>query len=412
MEYIALIVGGFMLLKLYFSILDNKSEQISNITIILLLLYDWIFIHMFYLLPNIIVWSLKSFGELLIVVSTYLSCRRTLNSSNFRTINVAFIYFIGIPFIYSFLLSKSLSNYTINGYKDFFFPYILFFLLFKCKYLNFNYNILNYVSVIVPTGAIIQFMLYDGQLTSFWFYDYFNCFEDNPIETGYYNYLKENSLRATSCFVTPIDLSLISGVLIIYHFTYFMVKSPQRVIHFCLLLYSFIGLYLSQTRVGFAVVIIGVLTLFDTKKGIVSLKRICFIPIIFIILTFVFITNGSLNDDSSLGRVIQYKTFINEFSIWGSGISDYDAIFKYDSYILSSFKMMGGAAFLYFMMYFTLLKLSVKLFNSTSKTRHAYFVIASANSLIYTFAIQHLAGSCVLTLIIFLMFNYIYNPEK
>ena len=414
MSYVVIIIGIILLLRLFYFLLNNHSQQVSNIIVILLIMYDWIFIHLTYSLPSNIAFILKSFGEILIFMLTFLLIGRlSYNKCRIHNIDYIFCFFIIIPFVISLVFGSSLSNMALSGYKDFFFPYILSYLLFKSKYLNFKYNVLNYITVIITSGAIIQTLLYDGNLSSLWFYKSFERFDENPIETGFYNYLKDDSLRATSIFVTPIDLSITTGLLCIYHLSQIMMRRNNRIIQLILMIYAFVGLCLSQTRVGFAFVAIGIATLIYTKKSrSVSFKTLLTIPILFIIATFGFMVNGKIDDGSALGRLIQYAEFFNSFSLLGYGIGDYDAIYKYDSFLLCSARMMGIAALLYFIMYFKLLKYVIKNYRSYRVSQYAPFIIASSTSLIYAFVFQHLAGSIALTLVIIFMFDFIYNPSK
>ncbi len=414
MNYIALIIGIILLLRLFYFLFNNHSQHVSNIIVILLIMYDWIFIHIAYSLPSNITFILKSFGEILLFILTFLLIGRLGYNKN-RTQNIDYIFFLFIivPFLISLASGGSLSNMALSGYKDFFFPYILSYLLFKCKYINFNYKILSYITVIISSSAIIQIVLYDGNLSSLWFYNSFERFDENPVDTGFYNYLKEDTLRATSIFVTPIDLSITSGLLTIYHLSQIIIKRNNRIIQFMLMIYAFMGLWLSQTRVGFAIVAIGIVVLiYINRSRYISLRTLLLIPLFFIIATFVCMASGRIDDGSALGRLIQYADFFNTFSMTGYGIGDYDAIYKYDSFILCSARMMGITALLYFMMYFKLLKHVVNIYKSYRLSQYAPFIIASSTALIYAFIFQHLAGSIALTLVIIFMFDFIYNPNK
>lgn len=414
MTIFSIIIAFVLLLFLFIFFFKGCRKKTSNTLIILLILYDWIFINLSYYLPNNIVFVLKSSCEILIILLLVILMIRTRKKTKISKFDLRFLGLLGIPFLVSIISGGDLSL-ALSGYKDYFFPYILAFLLLKCHYLNVDYRILTSITLIVTSGAILQTIFFNGNLTSLWFYDSFSHFDENPIDVGYYNYLKENSLRATSCFVSPIDLSIISAILVLYHLSNIVVSKCHIKQHFVLMVCALIALLLSQTRVGVIIVVIGMLTLgvIQFKWSKISLLKLYVIPISFIIITFILMAIGMVGDESALGRIVQYITFFDSFSLFGAGIGDYNALFKYDSFLLCTLRMMGIAAILYLSLYFYLFKFIVNLYKSKRNFSFCMpFVLSSANALIYAFVFQHLAGSIALTLIIIFMLDLVANPNK
>lgn len=415
MTGISIIVAFVLFLFLFISIRNKDCKQFTSIFILLLLLYDWIFICIGYALPSQIVLILKSFSEILIMLFLLLLLARTGRYVVVEKIDVLIAVFCGIPFITSILSGGGFSSLALSGYKDFFFVYIISYLLLKSRYLVVDYRVLDIITIIVSTGAILQTFFFNGNLETLWFYNSFDNLPENPVDVGYYNYLKDDALRATSCFVTPIDLSITSAMLIIYHVSQVFANKEKSAGQLMLAIYAFVGLWISQTRVGLVIVAIGICTLIllKIKKNKISLWILYLIPLSFIALTFLMMVVGKIDDYSALGRMVQYANFINDFSLMGGGIGDYDAIFKYDSFLLCSFKMMGIFAILYFILYFRLFNTVVSCLNNCgSKVLYLPFVVATSTAMMYAFVFQHLAGSIALILVTIFMFDVLRNYNK
>ena len=115
MSYIVIIIGIILLLRLFYFLLNNHSQQVSNIIVILLIMYDWIFIHLTYSLPSNIAFILKSFGEILIFMLTFLLIGRlSYNKCRIHNIDYIFCFFIIIPFVISLVFGSSLSNMALS----------------------------------------------------------------------------------------------------------------------------------------------------------------------------------------------------------------------------------------------------------------------------------------------------------
>lgn len=400
-----LLYGGIV-----FAWSNNSHYLLTSCILLLICLYDWLFISLSYFLPNNIVYILKTYQEVLLLVIVILHVVYIFSVRYCVVDKISKLFFICIciPFVYLFVLSIFFDNSVdmiIKGVKSFYLPIFFAFALYKRRLLHIKFGVWSYIVVLVVGFAFWQVYNFHGSLSELWFYDSYKNLDENPVDVGYYNFLKDGFLRATSFFVTPIDLSVFSAVLV----SFFLSKLLYRFsfLTCILLLVGVTGIYLSQTRMGWLIVAIcSIIYILNRIKGFLD-KRIIFIPCIAIVMTFVTLLLGMTSDLSALGRIMQYVDFISDFIVYGTGIGDQKANFSYDSFFLCSFKMMGVLGILYFAFY---LKLVIEMINIYNRKINAdykdVFIVAVSVALIYVFAFHHFAGSLVLTYIYLFIFYF------
>ena len=190
--------------------------------------------------------------------------------------------------------------------------------------------------------------------------------------------------------------------------------------YFITILFS---LYIAQVRTGFILLFLGVVIYFLINSRIKIMRRLSFyVPVIAIIGTFlVMLTGSSLNDTSTLGRLVQYLQLMNEFSVFGSGMGKY--AFDFDSLYIYLFLTYGVFSILFFYMQFWIINKLIIINNNLRKLdskRYEFilvqFMIIYNLVSLYLFAFQHTLGAPTYFILYFLSFIVLskanYKPKK
>lgn len=389
--YIALTAG------IIYGFIFKKSTIFTLFFLSFICLYDWILIHLSYTLPSNIVLLLKSLQEILaslvcicICYNVYISNKLPINKIDKIALLFLFISIVGIA--NSFTSGNDIKS-IIQGLRLYITPVLIPFLFYKyglfkqisLRYLNAYIKIL---ICVLLCFSIIQVYSYNGDLSSLWFYNFYNSEPNNPIDFASYNFVRDGNLRATAFFVSSIHLAIAFAFLCMYCFT----MKLRGYFFWCIL--ALIGIELTQTRMGYFLLII-VLGIICTSK-ISHNNSYLIIPFAAVIVTFISLMFEITNDESAIGRLKQYTTFYSDFSIKGRGIGDYFSLVYYDSFYLSILTAFGICALMYiygYLRYMSILhKYVLNLPNGDDKKFLSYVVYICCTAL-YLFAFHYVAGS-------------------
>ncbi|WP_123803432.1 hypothetical protein [Flavivirga aquatica] len=246
---------------------------------------------------------------------------------------------------------------------------------------------------------------------SLWFYDFFG---DDHLIPRWFNMIRDNKLRATSIFVSPIIFAQFLGVLGSIFLAYYHrgIKKRKYLI-LIIVLIALYGVLLSQVRAGFVYFAITFLAIYVFKKFKQNYILLVLVPLTFVFITFFGLIFFKLGDSSSVGRLNQYVDLINNFKIFGYGLGARRAIVYYDSLIISTMMAFGVFSFLYFKVHFTLLKSIFKIEKSQVRGDSINFLglglLGSFSAFIYFIFFHYSIGSTPLRFLYFVAFYFMYK---
>lgn len=415
-------------LLILYSLLITSYIKKDNTTLfctllIITWLYDWIFINLEYFLPSSLITPLKMYQEFLIaiillVILVNILERRTIITTKFDRL---FLFYILVPLLISLVVSVASKNeYLISGIKSFITPIVFPFILFKAKlFENINFSkvkdTFSLILIVTVLFAFYQSISFDGDLSKLWFYEFINQ-KGDVIEKGFYNYVKGENLRATSFFVSAINLTTISALLSSFFLINFL--RNKKISHLLLSLIGIIGVYYSRTRMGYAIIGLDIVIYIFMKCKMKNSNLLYLVPFIAVFFTFYLISITGLSDLSSLSRLNQYTEFLYNFEIMGAGIGDYKSVFSFDSFYLCTLYSMGILGLLYFIFYFKIVNKNLIITAENIKNNNSeyknIFITANLLTFIYVFAFHHIAGSIIQNLLFLLLFLQIseYSERK
>lgn len=418
MVFVLLIIYLILFVGISYSFL-NKRKSFFLFFITFIWLYDWLFINLSYYFPQGIVLAFKALQEYLLIVIFLVFCSRVAISGKIKKQDDIKNFFLVIllPFI-SLILISFFQGYGLTdlilGIRNFYIPLLFPFCVYKYGIL---YNINNlalkklfiFLTALTVIYAFWQCFSFNGDLSSLWFYkNYEDPVDLNLVDKSYYNFLKNDKLRATSFFVTPIDLSIILSMIMSYFTIALFYKFS--IVDFVFFIVSGYGMYLSQTKIGLFLYLLDLLLIilywYNKRFFFGRFYLILFYPLFLIFTTVLFLLIGFFDDLSAIGRLGQYASFIDNFKIFGNGLGNKEAVLDYDSFYLCLLNVMGVFAILYLGFYLMLVNIVYKIvMNSESRSSILnIFVMINSVSFLYIYAFHHIAGSIVQSLLLFCIY--------
>jgi hypothetical protein len=428
----------FFFLSFYF----QSKRYFIAIYLILSVFHDFIFINAGYHLTAITMMIIKSWQEILsLFLITNLTIRFVRSGYKMNReflLSYLIILILTMSGIVGGILTGTETYEIFLGWRKYILVLLNSILLhnlnaFKGLSFRFIYQTLIIITVIVIAYALYQESLFrefqlEGLnfsspdfykeapqvLSKFWFYDRF----DSQFMLGSWpNYIRDGSPRITSIFVGPIILSQFLAIVSSFSLI-LLIRQPfnnQKVIlKICFLLFIFLGMWKSHTRIGFLQVLIGigVSTLLLKKKVSPSIYwtvTFCLVAALFLLLSLF-----DIGDESAQGRLPQYQVMIQLISILGLGFGSPLTI-SYDSWYISIILLFGGFSFFYLYLNFYWIK---KLFR-----HHSYLglnknfdqefeiIFSIVCSFIFAFAFQASMASAVTTVVYLLLFMHLSHQK-
>lgn len=259
------------------------------------------------------------------------------------------------------------------------------------------------LGALVIVIGVVQFLSYDGDMTSVWRHDFLLELKleqdpDYQPRMLQYQIVRGDHLRASSIFISAIQFSIFSAFIGVYAFiAWLFLRHP---VHLLTWLLSLVGVTVSQVRVGFIVVALGMVlaVLLGFRSRLVRLAAML-VPAFAIVAIFGYVViGGGLNDPSTLGRIPQYEQMFREFTLSGGGFGSYKG--RFDSFVIYS-ALTLGAGFALLLSAMVLIAVRLERVDRAAKAAglHPESVILTRFALVQllvalvVFTIHHTAGS-------------------
>jgi hypothetical protein len=284
------------------------------------------------------------------------------------------------------------------------------------KLINIRKLIIFYIfmSIMLILYGLYEYIVFDGTVSSIWRYEFLlqakreldPDFLDHRV---LYQVLRDGSIRVASIFISALDWAFYLatfGILI-----FIMILKLRNFYFIPLFIVILFSLYISQVRTGFILLSLAIVIYFLINSRIKIIRRLSFyVPFIAIIGTFlVMLTGSSLNDTSTLGRLVQHFQLITEFTVFGSGMGKH--AFSFDSLYIYIFLTYGVFSILFFYLQYWIINKLIIVNNNISKlnfnryeTVLVQFMIVYHLVSLYLFAFQHTLGSTTFFILYFFSF--------
>jgi len=415
-------------LLLGYTLIKNKCTLFICLITFIILFYDFVFINISFVVGTHLLFILKSWMEYGFIALLILIFNRVFASDfKFEINNEVIIFMILTGFSILGFVTGIVNGDAVSkiglGWRSYLLPMFLFNgLVWLGFFKEFNFKLYNRFLIglffLISISTFHQYITFNKELSELWFYGYFEKGLDTSLDLSPYNYMREGSLRSTGIFVSPLVNSMIFSFfsMLMIGNVFFTLRIEKRLFYIVLLGMSLVGLYLTNTRIGFILLFVGVLTsFFYFIKGFKNFWILFLMPLMLIVVTFLSLIFGYINDLSALGRLFQYSEFLGYFKIIGLGYGNERVNVYYDSWFISIALLFGIFSIFYLGFYLLLIKrlhLQPMLKNKQilkEKENVFYFTTYSFSfSLIYLFAFQYSTGGAVL--LIFYLLNFlVYN---
>ncbi len=280
------------------------------------------------------------------------------------------------------------------------------------------------LSAIMALYSLYATVTFNGDPRTVWFY-YF--FYDKTIEmnTGahlvIYQFLRDGSLRASGFFISSVDYSMFSGIVVCFAIALsFYLSGWQRWLALALGLVSVLGIQLSHTRIGFVVAFLIVLVALLMRAGRMRYAGwLTIVPVGFLIVSLgaaaIF---PDLFDASAAGRPDQYIAAWQSFRLLGYGFIapvDNGPTYKDSMYlsVIGTFGIVGIGFFGIFAYLQRALLTQLK----TSTLPDQDFVVLMATyfalmSLWYVYGVHYTVGSFTENIVLLFTFAGLYHGRE
>jgi hypothetical protein len=431
MNYLIIFVFA-SLYFLFFLTFYLKSKKIFVfIYIFLVLFHDFIFINLDYIshreLTNLIIKSWQEYLLLFLLANLFIG-RKKLGKNVFYTLlAIGILTMVGAAGVlegasgfdlfvgwrkYFLPLLNTLLLFALNIFDDLTQAYILR-TLTLLSILVFSYALhqrARFERVSIPSGIDREKGFYerrDVALKEFWFYEKFGKLH---MWRSWPNYMRNDSPRLTSVFVSPIIFSeYLALVALLYISTILDRRSHTRstvLIAVIFLVVALVAMEMSHTRIGYFQIAIGL--------AILLFMRMRFRPwiywfVVLVSIAFLLIVLSvfDIGDASARGRLVQYREMFSLFKPQGYGFHS-PVVDLYDSLYISVILLFGVFVLLYFYvhLYWTRLLFNSRLIaNSNPQWKGEFMiVVASVCSFIFAFAFQFSIGSAPVALLYLFLF--------
>lgn len=403
------------------SFLWKKATLFIIFLILIIFFYEFLFIQISDFVDDTVFYLIKSWQEYLFAI---VLCFIFIKILIINTVK----YSATDKRIFTILLLLTISGFAASlfqsvsifdaflGWRTYILPIFLNYLLYYSDHLfnsstrAINYTLITFSCIMVLYASYLE-ASFNGDLTSLFFYDYVN--EISPIEQGRYNYVRDDQLRATGFFVSPLIYSSFLGytsLILLYYILFSKIK--KRIWFFFLFVFILYGQYIARTRIGLVNFGVGIISTFLIYyKPYISLRKIVYIPIVLIVLTFIGLITGLTSDPSALGRLVQYTSIPDNFKVTGLGFGDPLTTVFFDSWYISALLLFGLLFPIYVYLHILLLK-KIHPYVSFYKTdlvsiHEKVFFFANYGffiSFIYMFAFQYILGSATIYIFYIMIF--------
>jgi len=388
---------------------------------VIILGYDIYFVHIEEMLPKAYTWILKAWQEIILGFAIYKLWKSNIKQS----VPIYVLIFLAIDGIAIGILNGNTTLQILKGAR----MYLVLPFSFYLLSVSGHFKNIQTVNIIIPLLAftslstiysIIQEFRFDGNLKILWFYDFVNNI--NPIEIARFNYIRDDHLRASGLFISPLIQSSILGFTCLIITIWFVLgKSslPSKTLGFLLGLHVY-GLFLCRTRIGFILFGIGLLLSYlHFNKSSLNYWMSISVPLVLILITILVLVLGFSNDSSALGRIPQYEFLFSNFRWFGLGFGSPKTLTFFDSMYISSGLVYGIHCLTYiFIPFWACYKLYMErsYYMDFSSLDSIFFAATFGYcfSLLYMFAFQFTLGSPTIQIFYWLIFAFLsrYHISK
>ena len=395
----------------------NKQNILASSILLYLISYDFLFFNLEEML-GLKLYILKIFFELLALSLITAYFFYVTKFFSFHKSIVIVFGFISFSILYGTVLNKDIVA-VVKDFRLFFLPILLSLLFYYLKIfesINIRKLIFSYISISIMLilFGFYEFIVFDGTVDSIWRYD-FLLQAKKELKPDYlerkviYQVIRDGSIRVSSLFISALDYSFYVAMVGILSFI--MIFKLKKIYFIPLFIVVLFSLYIAQVRTGFILLILGILIFFLINSKVKVLYLLSFlVPFIAIIGTLIVMISGStLNDTSSLGRLVQYYQLINDFTLLGGGMGRYAN--EFDSFYIYLFLTYGVFSMLFFYFQFWIVIKLIKMNNAISKSFYSGYEIVLVQFMIifhlvslYLFAFQNSLGAPTFFLLYFFSF--------
>jgi hypothetical protein len=432
---------AFYLFFFYSYYFSNKKYFIAGY-IILFIFHDFIFINLGYHMDESIVIILKSWQEMLFLF-LFLNFCLNLHAKGLKIQKSLFVTFLILLLLTAWGISVDLK-YGANEFDIFvgwrrvmltLFNSVLLYAVgvFDNVSLKEVHRILVVITVFIMAFGFYQYIQFESislpsqanqdndfytrispALKEFWFHEKFGTLH---MLRSWPNYIRNDSPRITSIFVSPIILAEFLAVMALFSIITLLKGKPkllQILLHLSFLSLVFVTMEMSHTRIGFAQILIGTaIALFIRREFKSQLYWVIIFIAVFSLMLILSVTG--MGDDSAQGRLAQYRQVMHIFSSLGFGYAAEAASF-YDSLYISVILVFGVGCLFYFYLHYhwTATFFRYRSYFGTHKGIDLEFRIIAAIicSFIFAFTFQYSLGSAAVTLLYLLLFLGISRQKK
>jgi len=396
------------------SLLKADGFWFAFCTTSIILGYDIYFVHIEQYLPKTFIWILKSWQEIILGFAIV----KIWKSGIKPNVAIYILLFLSIYGICIGMINESTPIQILKGLRMYLIlPFAFYLLLISGHFKNIPIS-----NIIVPFifftslsifYSIIQDFNFVGNLKILWFYDFVN--EINPIQIARFNYIREDRLRASGLFISPLIQSALLGfscLILTLAFTIGNNYFRPRILGFLLGLHVY-GLLLCRTRIGIILFTSGlILSYSHFYIPILRYWMSVALPLGLILTTILLLNFGFSHDLSALGRITQYKFLFSNFRWLGFGFGDLQTLTYFDSMYISSGLVFGILSFLYigipFWACYKLYRERCHYMNTSSFDSILYAAtFGFCFSLLYMFAFQFTLGTPTLQIFYLLILAFL-----
>jgi hypothetical protein len=425
-----MVLLSILIYLVFISLLFFKNKNVFLVVYLFFLFFnDFFFIVTESYYSSKSFYIIKSWRELLfvflVVVTIYKIFKNGISSILKDKYDKRYFLLILFLLFYALLFSSLNENSILQIILDFrnyfmsFITIILLFLVFDFKEINLKYllNTIVILTIVLIAFASYEYFSFDGDITKSWKYEFKFEREYSSIKQHRLgvislknDFVRDNKFRAGGFFVSTLEYGIFLSIVFLFIFNNFL-KSRLlfRLILITLLVFIIYGIFLSQTRTAYIVILIGGIISYFLNSYYYRIKLIYFIlPIIIIIIltySLILLNVGIVKDSSTFARILQYPEFLVNFRIQGLGLGTEERN-QYDSFFLSTFSTFGVFAFFYLIfIFYPFFKLYRDYKRYDLSFIERVFILATISSFLaflYVFTFQHTLSSIALIYLFFM----------
>jgi hypothetical protein len=441
-DAVVLIVFGVFYSTILLSYYRASKTYFVACYLLLAIFHDYIFINLEYEASESIILIVKSWQEMLFLFLCVNMLARVFTrfkvSSHFLITGLFILILTGWGVFVS-ILEKDTVFEIFLGWRKFMltlFNSILLYELGVFDKVSFRsvYRLLVVATLVIMAYGFYQLKKFDAiglpemaargtdfyarvniGLREFWFYEKFG---DQHMLRSWPNYMRNDSPRITSVFVSPIVLAEYLALVALFSIITLVRGKPkvvQVIFHGLFLFLIFLTMETSQTRIGYIQVFVGTIVSLIIVRN-VNPRFYLLLAFGSIAALFVAISFGNIADSSAQGRIPQYLELLTIFSLKGYGFGDEERVLFFDSLYISVILLFGVFSLLYFYIHYYWIRLFLKYYSRLGDDKELdleyRIIVASLCSFIFAFAFQFSLGTAIISILYFLLFLGISRQNK